>query len=168
VFELLEGDDGWALERKVAVAARAKEFRFPVELELTGDRLTRVSAVGGPELEVAVPPEFGGPGGYWSPEDLLAASAATCFAVTFARVAREQDVPLHELEVAGTAHFGPDTDGRLALVEIELDARIVTDCGLTERAEELARSTVQTCLIARSLGGAVRLVPHLSARKTAA
>jgi organic hydroperoxide reductase OsmC/OhrA len=150
------------------MASRTKEFHFPVELELVGDRITKVNAVGGPELEVAVPPEFGGPGGYWSPEDLLAASAATCFAVTFARVARERDVPLHELDVAGTAHFGPGGDGRLALAQIELTARIVTDENLTGLAEELARSTEQSCLIARALGGAVRLVPHVSARKTAA
>ncbi len=154
--------------KKGPMATRAKEFRFPVEVELAGDRLTRVNAVGGPELEVAVPPEFGGPGGYWSPEDLLAASAATCFVVTFARVARERDVPLYELDVAGTAHFGPGDDGRLALVEIELTARIVTEDGLAGLAEELARSAEHSCLIARSLGGAVRLVPHVSARKTAA
>jgi organic hydroperoxide reductase OsmC/OhrA len=41
-----------------------------------------------PRLETAAPPEFDGPGGFWSPETLLCASLADCFILTFRAVSR--------------------------------------------------------------------------------
>jgi len=47
-----------------------------------------VSAVSLPDLETAAPPEFDGPGGYWSPESLLCAAVADCFILSFRAFAR--------------------------------------------------------------------------------
>ena len=41
-----------------------------------------------PQLVSAPPAQFGGPGDQWSPEDLLVASIADCFILTFRAVAR--------------------------------------------------------------------------------
>ena len=41
-----------------------------------------------PALQTAAPPEFDGPGGMWSPENLLCASLADCFVLTFRAIAR--------------------------------------------------------------------------------
>lgn len=43
----------------------------------------RVSARDNPDLNVATPPEFGGPSGVWSPEELLVASVESCLLSTF-------------------------------------------------------------------------------------
>ena len=40
-----------------------------------------------PDLETAPPPEFDGPGGLWSPENLLCAAVADCFILTFRAIA---------------------------------------------------------------------------------
>lgn len=42
---------------------------------------------GQPDLEISTPPEFGGPEGFLSPEDLFVASACTCYMTTFISVA---------------------------------------------------------------------------------
>jgi organic hydroperoxide reductase OsmC/OhrA len=47
-----------------------------------------VSAATLPDLETAAPPEFDGPGGYWSPESLLCAAVADCFILSFRAFAR--------------------------------------------------------------------------------
>lgn len=47
-----------------------------------------VSAAGLPDFETAAPPEFDGPGGYWSPESLLCAAVADCFILSFRAFAR--------------------------------------------------------------------------------
>ena len=40
-----------------------------------------------PTLEFAAPPEFGGPGGIWSPEHLFVASVSSCLMTTFRSMA---------------------------------------------------------------------------------
>ncbi len=47
-----------------------------------------VSADGLPDIETAGPPQFGGPGGIWSPEELLVAAVADCFILSFRAIAR--------------------------------------------------------------------------------
>lgn len=48
----------------------------------------RLSSADVAELPSNSPPEFGGPGGVWSPETLLCAAVADCFILTFRAVAR--------------------------------------------------------------------------------
>ena len=68
-----------------------KDFRYKVGVAWEGDRITSVSSPDKPDLTVATPPEFkGGVPGVWSPEDLLVASVASCFAVTLIAVAARE------------------------------------------------------------------------------
>ena len=105
----------------------SKDFRFPVSARWHGDQHAGVTAPDLEEIEVAVPPEFQGPGGHWSPEQLLVASAASCFAVTFASVAERRGIPLHSLTVSGTGHVGHRDDGRIGFDAVELTPRIRTE-----------------------------------------
>ena len=76
----------------------------------------------------ATPPEFGsGVEGVWSPEDLLVASAATCFAVTLSAIARRRDIALTSMHVAGVGHLGPLDDGGFGFASIELDVDVGTE-----------------------------------------
>src|SRR5579871_3901266 len=47
-----------------------------------------VATAGVAPLATAPPPEFGGPGGHWSPETLLVGALADCFVLSFRSVAR--------------------------------------------------------------------------------
>jgi organic hydroperoxide reductase OsmC/OhrA len=74
-----------------------KEMQFPVSVRWRGGRLARADARERKSFEVATPPEFrGGLSGYWSPEDLLVTSVASCFALTLAAVAESRDAPPEE------------------------------------------------------------------------
>ena len=66
------------------------------------------------EIATAPPPEFGGPGGVWSPETLLCASLADCFVLSFRAIARASGFEWSTLEcrvegvlerVAGVTRF---------------------------------------------------------------
>jgi len=128
-----------------------KDFRFPVSVELERGRTTRVTVTDKPRLRVAPPPEFRGAAGLWSPEDLLVASAATCYAVTLAAVAERRLIPIHELAVSGMGHVSQRQDGRLGFVAIELDVRLRTRAEHVEAAERAARRAEQACLITMAL-----------------
>jgi organic hydroperoxide reductase OsmC/OhrA len=129
-----------------------KALRFPVSVRWRGGRLTGLSAAGKPDLEVATPPEFrGGVTGVWSPEDLLVASTATCFAVTLVAIAERMDVPLRALEVTGTGHVSKRDDGRFGFVAIELDVALETSPERVETAERAAELAEERCLVSMAL-----------------
>jgi organic hydroperoxide reductase OsmC/OhrA len=129
-----------------------KDHRFHVTVDWLHDRLTKVSADGKPDLEVATPPEFrGGIPDVWTPEDLLAASTASCYAVTVAAIAERRHIPLLGLHVSGTAHLAGRDNGRFGFVAIELTAAIWTDSELVLDAELAARDAEAACLVAGAL-----------------
>src|SRR5690606_39337696 len=71
-------------------------FDYRLELTATGYKTGRFTGDEVPHLSVASPPEFGGPGGVWSPEHLFVASVSTCLMTTFGAIAE-----MSGLEVLG-------------------------------------------------------------------
>ncbi len=128
-----------------------KSHRFPVAVRRQENGLVRALVPGKPELSVAVPPELRGRfDGIWSPEELLAASVASCFAVTLDAVAEHLGLPLHDVDV-GAATNVERVDGRYAVTHVDLAVTVETDPGLVERVREAARRTERLCLISGSL-----------------
>lgn len=130
----------------------SKDFRYKVAVDWEGDRITKVTSPDKPELTVATPPEFkNGVEGVWSPEDLLVASAASCFAVTLVAVAERRELRLHSLHVSGTGHLTARDDGRFGFVAIELTAAIRTDEQALEAMERAAKHAGRACLVSMAL-----------------
>jgi organic hydroperoxide reductase OsmC/OhrA len=135
-----------------AVPIQVKSHRFPVDVRWVGGKLTCAAVDGKPELAVATPPEFkGGVEGVWSPEDLLVASAATCFTVTLVSAAERRGLPLRALGVHGTGAVTQRPDGRFGFTAIELDAVIGTDPGYETEIRAAAEAAERSCLVAVSL-----------------
>jgi organic hydroperoxide reductase OsmC/OhrA len=140
------------------MATTAKTYEFPIGIHWLDGRLTRASAAGKPDLEGATPPEFKrGIPGVWSPEDLLVASAASCYAVTLLAVAERRGVPLLDLDVSASGSVGQRPDGQFGFTEIELDVDVVTDAGFEEEARLAGEAAERGCLVAISLDVPVRL-----------
>ena len=130
----------------------SKDFRYKVAVDWEGDRITTVTSPDKPELTVATPPEFkNGVEGVWSPEDLLVASVASCFAVTLVAVAERRELPLHSLHVSGTGHLTARDDGRFGFVAIELTAAIRTDEHVLDAMERAAKHAGRACLVSMAL-----------------
>jgi len=134
--------------------ARAKHFEFPAGVEWEGGSMTVASVAGKHDLDVATPPEFGGEAeGAWSPEDLLVASAASCFAVTLAAIVRHRAIALLSLHVEGNGHVGPRDDGRLGFTSIELEVSVETDSAdAVSRLEAAIERAERGCLVSNALG----------------
>jgi organic hydroperoxide reductase OsmC/OhrA len=140
------------------MATTAKTYEFPVDIHWLDGRLTRASVDGKPDLEVATPPEFKhGISGVWSPEDLLVASAAACYAVTLLAVAERRGVPLRGLDVSARGRVGQRSEGPLAFTGIELGVDVVTDAGFEEEAHAAGEAAERGCLIAASLDTPIHL-----------
>ena len=112
-----------------------------------------LSSSGLTALESAPPPEFDGPGGFWSPETLLVAAVADCFILTFRAIARPARFEWVDLEcrvegvldrVSGVAQFTRFT------THARLTARPGTD---RAKARDLLERAEKYCLISNSLRG---------------
>jgi organic hydroperoxide reductase OsmC/OhrA len=129
-----------------------KALRFRASVGWRGDRLTHVAAPGKPTLEVVTPPEFrGGVPGKWSPEDLLVAATASCFALTFTAIATRLGLDIQALEVDGLGHVEKDEDGRYRFVAIELVVELEGDEEAMSAAQNLIAETERRCIVGLAL-----------------
>lgn len=112
-----------------------------------------VSAPRLPSIETAPPPEFDGPGGTWSPETLLCAAVADCFALTFRGVARAAHFNWIALDcsVEGVLERAGD---RTEFTRFTTAVRLSLPPGADHaKARLLLGRAERACLVANSLRG---------------
>ena len=111
----------------------------------------RLGGEGLPDLKSLPPPEFDGPGGYWSPETLLVAAVADCFTLSFRSIARASHLDWNELtaEVHGLLERN---EGVARFTRFETHAELVVPAGTDPaRARSLMEKAEKICLISNSL-----------------
>lgn len=104
-----------------------------------------------PDIIVAPPIQFGGPGDAWSPEDLLMASIANCLVLSFRAIASASKFEWNAIEC--------ETEGKLDKVERKMQfTQVMSKVKLfvpttqsKEKAEKLLHKAEETCLITNSL-----------------
>lgn len=129
-----------------------KDFRYSVDASPLPRRRVRLTSAGKPPLEAATPPEFrGGTPGMWSPEDLLVASVASCFALTLDSIAEHRTIPLGEVAIEGVGHVTRRAEGRIGFVVIELRVELAVEAQFEHAAERAAHAAKQSCLVGHAL-----------------
>jgi osmotically inducible protein OsmC len=104
------------------------------------------------DLELAVPPEMGGPGGATNPEQLFAAGYAACFHSALKAVARERRAPFTESAVVAEVGLGRDGQGGFGL---EVTLRVELG-GVDQRtADELVEAAHRVCPYSNATRGNV-------------
>jgi len=140
------------------MTTKTKAYDFPLSLRWLAGRRTMLTVQGKDELEVAPPPEFkGGVEGVWSPEDLLVGSIASCFAVTFLRLADQRGALLRGLDVRASGHVEQRDDGRFGFTEAVLHVVVDIDSGSEDQVAAAAEIAEQGCLVSCSLDFPVRI-----------
>ena len=119
------------------------------EVSLDSDGLAQIRSM--------PPPEFGGPGGYWSPETLLTAAVGNCVLLTFRAIARASRFEWREAsaEVEGVLER---IEGNSRFTQVHVRVRLVVPPGAdAARARMLMEKAEKGCLISNSLSA----VKHL-------
>jgi peroxiredoxin-like protein len=121
-----------------------------------------MSGPGLPDLRMAAPADFDGPGDAWSPEHMLLAAVQSCLLLTLRAVARASHLEFVSLDVeaAGTVDR---QDGVTRFTEIVLRPRLVVAPG-TDRALALKvlEKSEKHCLVSASLSTPIRLEPEIT------
>ena len=133
---------------------------FRVEIVGSGEKQGILTAVEDSlsELQVASPPEFGGPEKTWSPEHLFVASITSCLMTTFRAMAARSDVDVLDYTAEALGRLRRGEDGLYSIETVVLRPSIVISSGSRlDRAQRLIEKAEEVCLIGRSIRSEVIL-----------
>jgi organic hydroperoxide reductase OsmC/OhrA len=125
--------------------------RYQVRIGAKPDGELALDSEGLAQIRSLPPPEWGGPGGYWSPETLLLAAVGDCMMMTFRAIAKASRFEWRELAA--------DVEGVLERVgshsrftKITTRVRLVVPRGTdAARAQALLEKAEQGCPVSNSL-----------------
>lgn len=119
--------------------------------------------------DAAIPPEFRGPGGGFSPEDLYALSLVNCYVATFKVLARGGQLDYEAIDVTGVLTVDRNEAGTpwMSKMEYRVDLRLPAG-GDRAHAEQLLRRTAKNCLIHNSVRTQHLFDYHVNAASAAA
>ncbi len=120
-----------------------------------------LSETGLPEMQVAPPADFDGPGDAWSPEHLLMASVESCFLFTFHAIAHASKLAFISMELSGEG-IVDHKDGitRFSAIVLRPTLRLASNND-RDRAMRLMEKSEKACLVSASLSTPVRLEPEI-------
>jgi organic hydroperoxide reductase OsmC/OhrA len=125
--------------------------RYTVNAAVRPDGDVPLSIDGVRVIETAPPKEFDGPGNQWSPEGLLTAAVADCFALGFRAIAAASKFAWISLD-ARTQGTLDRVEGKMRFTRFDTHAKLhVPEGADVERAKKLLEKAELTCLVANSL-----------------
>jgi len=108
-------------------------------------------------LQVAAPPEFGGPEDMWSPEELLVASVGSCLMTTFLYFIELLKIRLVSCESNASGAMEKTPDGlRFTAMDVAIAAKVKSASDY-QKTTELKKKLEKYCPVSTSLNFPVRL-----------
>ncbi len=119
-----------------------------------------------PELAVAAPPEFGGPQGVWSGEELFVGSVAGCLMSTFLYFVELARLELASYVSASKGLMEKTQQGlRFSGIEVEISAAFADERSLRKALSMKLESKLERyCPVSNAVGCPVRLSLKLSGK----
>jgi len=114
------------------------------------DRRWETQGPAGIPLQAAIPEEFDGPGGGFSPEELYALALTNCFVATFKVVAEKSRLDFDTVKAEGKliVDVGENKHPWMARIELAIHLTGVDDA---EKAERVLQKASKSCLILNSV-----------------
>jgi peroxiredoxin-like protein len=143
------------------VKIKPKSFSYKVKSRWIADKRVLLEAEGKPSIEVATPPEFGGPEAFWSPEDLFVSSINICVLTTFLAIVQRQGIKF--------ISYQSEAEGKLQMAEgVFMFTQVVVRPRVEVKDEEMATAVSQAlekaerhCLISSSVKTQVTVEPQV-------
>jgi peroxiredoxin-like protein len=131
-------------------AARDARHTWQTSLTWIGDRASLQAADRTP-IGVTIPPQFGGPGDQWSPEELLIGAAQSCTVATFISLAKRRGVGIVSVSSSGRGTVARSDTG-MSFSEVTLELRvIIEDDKQRDAVAALVERAHRGCIVSSSL-----------------
>ena len=124
---------------------------YKVQSASKPNHLLTASSKGIPDLTVAGPAEFGGPGDQWSPESLLLSAVSNCLILSFKAVATIDDFSWINIECETLGKLDK-VDRVMSFTEITSQMKLViSDLEAKEKALKLLKKAESICIVSNTL-----------------
>ena len=137
-------------------------WTYETSVEWKEGKVGEANCGGKPAIKVATPPEFGGPEGIWTPEDLLTSAVESCIMASalFFLNRGKIGIKSYKSKSVGTLEKGPTglVFSRIA-VEVGLE---LEDPAESDAAHKAIVQAEKTCPLSNSLNCPVELAINLS------
>jgi len=128
-----------------------ESHEYHVQVDWTDDGVGDLLIEGKPTTKVSAPPEFEGPEGIISPEDLFVAAATSCFMTTFATFSKRMRFDFESFSCQGTGTLEKLERG-FEFTKLLLKTRVVVDSKETKpKAERALELAAKYCLVSNSM-----------------
>ncbi|MFN7453225.1 MAG: OsmC family protein [Pseudobdellovibrionaceae bacterium] len=130
-------------------------LKFPMLFPISSDSASGiqtpwVSGVPGRQVQCAIPPEFSGPGGGFSPEDLYGMALNNCFVATFKVYAERSRLQFLNIKIDSQLSVDRDETGSPIMKHIEMKIVLSGAVAQKDLAERLLQKTSETCMVLNS------------------
>jgi organic hydroperoxide reductase OsmC/OhrA len=136
-----------------------RTYEVPTRVQWRGDLRGRAEVEGKDPLFVGAPPEFKGPQGVWTPEDLFVQALESCLMLTFVNLCTAEGVELVSYSSKASGRLEKTSDGLafgwvVITPVIQANASAQTVLQLIQRAHQLS-------MIRRSVSCEVAVYPEI-------
>jgi organic hydroperoxide reductase OsmC/OhrA len=127
-------------------------MQFPMHFEVKGESPSGIQTLWSmevdhlPAISCAIPPEFRGPGGGYSPEDLLGLAALSCLIATFKVYAQMSQLSFESISGNATVTVDRLEKKPAAITKMHLALK-VSQASNREKALQLLEESKKTCLV---------------------
>ena len=144
-------------------------YHYKATAKWTGGKRMRLRVKKQPKLEISTPPEFGGPDGFLSPEDLFVASACTCYITTFFAMAERASLNYEDFTCRAEGTLEKLEGKGFQFTKIDLYPELTIGDEEEEKwAERVLEMSKKYCLATNSMASEVTLNPtiHVKGKKS--
>ncbi len=132
-------------------------WKFENNLKWKGGKRGECTADGKTPIEFAVPPEFGGPASYWSPEDLLVNAAASCLMASALFFIENSGVQIESYDCNATGTM-EKTGAGLEITGLQIEVSIkLGDPSQEEKLRGAMATAKKSCPVSNALKCPVEL-----------
>ena len=134
-----------------------QKYTYKTTIVWQGKKKGIIQTQENPTINVAAPPEFGGPPNIWSPEQLFTASVGSCLMNTFLFFAEMLRIGIHSYRSTATGHMEKTPDGlRFTAIDVVISADVDEEEDV-QKAKNLQSKLEKYCPISISLRCPVKL-----------
>jgi len=124
---------------------------YLVKLDWTHGKVGDLTVEGKPKIQVATPPEFDGPEGIISPEDLFVAAATSCLMTTFVTFTKKMRFEFKSFSCDGHGTLDRVEKG-FQFTKLLLKAKVTVESEeLVSKAERALELAGKYCLVSNSM-----------------
>ncbi len=136
--------------------------QYETTVEWTDGRRGTLSTAQRPNIPIGAPPEFGGPGDVWSPEQLCVAAVNACVMATFLAIAANSKVSFRKYSASAIGTLEKVEGRGPVITRVVVKPRVTIGPEVDRgRVERIIKMSEKNCYISNSLQATVSVEPEI-------